>query len=78
MKSILFVDLSDGQIVVSHFLVREKEVRTSVRTGSSWLAAGACGPHRRPFPGKMWDNFTALSPIFDGTTCSDSRPREAV
>jgi 3'-5' exoribonuclease len=64
MKSHFVVDLSDGQIVVSHFLVREKEVRTSVRTGSSWLQLELVD-RTGAISGKMWDNFTALVPTFD-------------
>jgi 3'-5' exoribonuclease len=64
MKSHFVVDLSDGQIVVSHFLVREKEVRTSVRTGSSWLQL-ELGDRTGTISGKMWDNFAGLVATFD-------------
>jgi 3'-5' exoribonuclease len=64
MKSHFVVDLSDGQVVVSHFLVREKEVRTSVRTGSSWLQLELVD-RTGAISGKMWDNFTALLTTFD-------------
>jgi len=37
MKSQFISALADGQIVTSLFLVREKEIRTSPRTGKSWL-----------------------------------------
>jgi 3'-5' exoribonuclease len=67
MKSHFVVDLSDGQIVVSHFLVREKEVRTSVRTGSSWLQLELVDRTGR-ISAKMWDNFTLLVPTFQ---CDD-------
>jgi 3'-5' exoribonuclease len=64
MKSHFVVDLSDGQIVVSHFLVREKEVRTSVRTGNSWLQLELVD-RTGAICGKMWDNFTVLLATFD-------------
>jgi 3'-5' exoribonuclease len=63
MKSHFVVDLSDGQIVVSHFLVREKEVRTSARTGSSWLQLELVDRTGR-ISAKMWDNFTSLVETF--------------
>ena len=37
MKTLYVATLEDGQAVTSLFLVREKEIRTSARTGSSWL-----------------------------------------
>ena len=67
MKSHFVVDLSDGQSVVSHFLVREKEVRTSARTGSSWLQL-QLGDCTGTISGKMWDNFSELVATFE---CDD-------
>jgi 3'-5' exoribonuclease len=67
MKSHFVVDLSDGQVVVSQFLVREKEVRTSVRTGSSWLQLELVDRTGR-ISAKMWDNFTPLVTTFE---CDD-------
>jgi 3'-5' exoribonuclease len=67
MKSHFVVDLSDGQSVVSHFLVREKEVRTSARTGSSWLQL-QLGDCTGTISGKMWDNFSELIATFE---CDD-------
>jgi len=64
MKSHFVVDLSDGQIVASHFLVREKEVRTYARTGSSWLQLELVD-RTGAISGKMWENFSALVPTFD-------------
>ena len=64
MKAHFVVDLSDGQMVVSHFLVREKEVRTSVRTGNSWLQLELVD-RTGAISGKMWENFAALVPTFD-------------
>lgn len=67
MKSHFVVDLSDGQLVVSHFLVREKEVRTSLRTGTSWLQLELVD-RTGTISGKMWDNFAPLVPTFE---CED-------
>lgn len=64
MKSHFVVDLSDGQLVVSHFLVREKEVRTSVRTGTSWLQLDLVD-RTGAICGKMWENFAPLVPTFE-------------
>lgn len=67
MKSHFVVDLSDGQLVVSHFLVREKEVRTSFRTGTSWLQLELVD-RTGAISGKMWENFAPLVPTFE---CED-------
>jgi len=64
MKSHFVVDLSDGQLIVSHFLVREKEVRTSFRTGTSWLQVELVD-RTGAICGKMWDNFAPLVPTFE-------------
>ena len=37
MKSPCVRDLTDGQLVATMFLVREKEIRISARSGKSWL-----------------------------------------
>lgn len=64
MKSHFVTDLADGQIVASLFLVREKEVRTSARTGSSWLQL-ELADRTGTIPAKMWDNFAALAATFE-------------
>jgi 3'-5' exoribonuclease len=64
MKSNFIVDLADGQMVASLFLVREKEIRTSVRTGKSWLEL-SLADRTGTIPAKMWDNFTLLVPTFE-------------
>jgi 3'-5' exoribonuclease len=64
MKSHFVVDLADGQSVASLFLVREKEVRTSVRTGTSWLQL-ELADRTGAISAKMWDNFAALVPTFE-------------
>jgi 3'-5' exoribonuclease len=67
MKSHFVVDLSDGQLIVSHFLVREKEVRTSIRTGTSWLQLELVD-RTGAICGKMWENFAPLVKTFE---CDD-------
>jgi 3'-5' exoribonuclease len=67
MKSHFVIDLSDGQVVVSHFLVREKEIRTSVRTGTSWLQLELVD-RTGVISGKMWENFAPLVQTFE---CDD-------
>ena len=64
MKSDFIVDLADGQMVASLFLVREKEIRTSVRSGKSWLEL-RLADRTGTIPAKMWDNFTLLVPTFE-------------
>jgi 3'-5' exoribonuclease len=63
-KSHFVIDLSDGQAVASLFLVRVKEVRTSARTGSSWLQL-ELADRTGTISAKMWDNFTELAATFE-------------
>jgi 3'-5' exoribonuclease len=67
MKSHFVTDLSDGQLFTSLFLVREKEVRNSARTGASWLQLELVD-RTGTICAKMWDNFAALTATFD---CDD-------
>jgi 3'-5' exoribonuclease len=67
MKSVYVSGLQDGQAVTSLFLVREKEIRTSARTGSSWLQL-ELGDRTGTIPAKMWDNFAAIAAAFE---CDD-------
>jgi 3'-5' exoribonuclease len=64
MKSHFIADLSEGQNVASFFLVREKEIRTSVKTGSSWLHLELTD-RTGTISGKMWDNFAVLAATFE-------------
>ena len=64
MKSPCVSDLADGQIVASLFLVREKEIRTSARSGKSWLEL-SLGDRTGSIPAKMWDNFDAIAKTFE-------------
>ena len=56
MKSHYVSDLQDGQAVTSLFLVAVKEIRTSQRSGKSWLEL-ALRDRTGSIPAKMWDNF---------------------
>lgn len=67
MKSHFITDLADGQIVASLFLVREKEVRTSQRTGTSWLHL-ELADRTGTIPAKMWENYATLAATFE---CDD-------
>jgi len=64
MKSQFIADLADGQAVSSLFLVREKEIRTSARTGKSWLEL-SLADRSGTIPAKMWDNFEAIAKTFE-------------
>ena len=64
MKPHFVSQLTEGQVVSSHFLVREKEIRTSARTGSSWLQLDLAD-RTGAISGKMWDNFSALATAFE-------------
>ena len=67
MKTQFIADLADGQAVSSLFLVREKEVRTSARTGKSWLELNLAD-RSGTIAAKMWDNFEAIAKTFE---CDD-------
>jgi 3'-5' exoribonuclease len=64
MKSFYVSSLQDGQAVTSLFLVREKEIRTSPRTGSSWLQL-ELSDRTGTISAKMWENFTAIVSTFE-------------
>lgn len=64
MKSHYVADLSDGQPVASLFLVCEKEVRSSARSGASWLQL-ELGDRTGYISGKMWENFLPLAETFE-------------
>jgi 3'-5' exoribonuclease len=67
MKSPCVCDLIDGQMVASLFLVREKEIRISARSGKSWLEL-SLGDSTGAIPAKMWENFEAIAKTFE---CDD-------
>jgi 3'-5' exoribonuclease len=64
MKPHYVSDLADGQIITSLYLVREKEIRTSARTGRSWLEL-SLADRSGSIPAKMWDNFEAIAKTFE-------------
>jgi 3'-5' exoribonuclease len=64
MKTLYVATLEDGQAVTSLFLVREKEIRTSARTGSSWLQL-ELADRTGTISAKMWENFTAIVGTFE-------------
>jgi len=67
MKPHYVADLQDGQVVMSLFLVREKEIRTSARSGTSWLQLDL-SDRTGTISAKMWDNYAALAETFE---CDD-------
>jgi 3'-5' exoribonuclease len=64
MKPLYVADLKDGQSVEALFLVCEKEVRTSVRTNTSWLQL-ELGDRTGSISAKMWENFAPLAETFE-------------
>ena len=64
MKAYYVCDLQDGQALTCTFLVRNKEVRSSPRTGKSWLEL-ALTDRTGSINGKMWDNFDAIVKTFE-------------
>jgi 3'-5' exoribonuclease len=64
MKSHYVSGLQEGQAFSSLFLVREKEIRTSARTGASWLQL-ELADRTGTIPAKMWDNFAAIEKTFE-------------
>lgn len=64
MKPAFVADLQDGQAVVSFFLVREKEIRTSANTGKSWLHL-ELADRTGSLSAKMWDNFATVAQTFE-------------
>jgi 3'-5' exoribonuclease len=74
MKSHYVSDLQDGQAVISLFLVAVKEIRTSQRSGKSWLEL-ALRDRTGSIPAKMWDNFEALAKTFEADDVVQIRGR---
>jgi 3'-5' exoribonuclease len=64
MKSQYVTGLQEGQVVASLFLVRDKEIRTSARTGKSWLELDLAD-RTGTIAAKMWDNFSDLASTFE-------------
>ena len=74
MKTHYVSDLADGQAIASLFLVREKEVRTSPRTGKSWLQLQLVD-RTGSISAKMWENFEVLSTTFEADDIIQVRGR---
>jgi 3'-5' exoribonuclease len=74
MKSHFVSDLQDGQAVTSLFLVGEKGIRTSQRSGKSWLEL-ALRDRTGSIPAKMWDNFETLAKTFEADDVVQIRGR---
>jgi 3'-5' exoribonuclease len=64
MKTPYVADLQEGQLFTTLFLVREKEIRTSMRTGSSWLQL-ELSDRTGTISAKMWDQFAAVEKTFE-------------
>lgn len=64
MKTPYVADLQEGQLFTTLFLVREKEIRTSMRTGSSWLQL-ELADRTGTISAKMWDQFAAVEKTFE-------------
>jgi 3'-5' exoribonuclease len=67
MKQGFVIDLKDGMAITSLFLVREKEIRNSPRTGKSWLQLDLVD-RTGSVSAKMWDNFAGIVSTF---ACDD-------
>jgi 3'-5' exoribonuclease len=74
MKSHYVSDLQDGQAVTSLFMVVVKEIRTSQRSGKSWLEL-SLRDRTGSIPAKMWDNFEALAKTFEADDVVQIRGR---
>ncbi len=64
MKPQYVADMIDGQAVSSLYLVREKEIRTSPRTGKTWLEL-SLADCSGSIHAKMWDNFEPIAKTFE-------------
>ncbi|MGA7626346.1 MAG: OB-fold nucleic acid binding domain-containing protein [Candidatus Acidiferrales bacterium] len=67
MKSHYVSDLQDGQSFTTLFLVCEKGIRTSQRSGKTWLEL-ALRDRTGSISAKMWENFEAIVKTFE---CDD-------
>ena len=64
MKSLYVVDLQPDQLVTSLFLVRDKEIRSSARTGAEWLQL-ELADRTGTIEAKMWENFAEVALTFE-------------
>ena len=74
MKQQFVSGLKEGSIVSAPFLVRQKEIRTSPRTGKSWLELDLMDS-TGTIPAKMWDNFAAIAGTFEADDVVQVRGR---
>jgi 3'-5' exoribonuclease len=74
VKSHYVSGLEGGQAVTSLFLVREKEIRTSPRTGTSWLQL-ELADRTGTISAKMWDNFSGIAGTFEPDDVVEIRGR---
>jgi 3'-5' exoribonuclease len=77
MKSQFVGGLQEGQVVNSLFLVRDKEIRTSARTGKSWLELDLTD-RTGTISSIMWDNFTGIASKFERDDVVQIRGRVTV
>jgi 3'-5' exoribonuclease len=64
VKPAYIADLQPDQTVTSLFLVRSREVRTSGKSGASWLQLELVD-RTGSIEAKMWDNFSDVAATFD-------------
>ena len=64
MKSQYVSGFQEGQVVNSLFLVRDKEIRTSARTGKSWLELDLTD-RTGSVSAILWDNFAGIASKFE-------------
>jgi 3'-5' exoribonuclease len=74
MKTHYVADLQEGQLFTTLFLVREKEIRTSARTGSSWLQL-ELADRTGIISAKMWDQFASVEKTFERDDVVEVRAR---
>jgi 3'-5' exoribonuclease len=77
MKSQFVSGFQEGQAVNSLFLVRDKEIRTSARTGKSWLELDLAD-RTGTVSAILWDNFAGIASKFERDDVIQIRGRVTV
>jgi 3'-5' exoribonuclease len=77
MKSQFVSGFQEGQVVNSLFLVRDKEIRTSARTGKSWLELDLAD-RTGTVSAILWDNFAGIASKFERDDVIQIRGRVTV
>jgi len=77
MKSQYVSGFQEGQVVNSLFLVRNKEIRTSARTGKSWLELDLAD-RTGTVSAILWDNFAGIASKFERDDVIQIRGRVTV